>query len=81
MAHHQPYESIVPYPGCPSDNDAALLMASEPDTTWVDRGYAHGVCKMGVQVADQGVQPGDLEKLRTLWDRLDSLADRARRNG
>jgi proline dehydrogenase len=79
-AHHKDYEAAVPFPGCPSDSDDLLLCPQHADTAQFDE-YTKAVPSMSVSSSDPGVQQGDLEKIQTLWRRLDTLAERAQRNG
>ncbi|WWC85649.1 uncharacterized protein L201_000515 [Kwoniella dendrophila CBS 6074] len=78
--HNEGLELNVPFPGCPSDADEMVLIPTSSDTS-VYESYRHIVPRMGIHDDDPGVIPSDMEKLKLLWDRLDSLADRARRNG
>lgn len=78
--HHRDYEAAVPFPGCPSDGDAELLCPTTGETASFDK-YDQNVPTMSITQSQRGIKEGDLEKLRTLWHRLDSLAQRAARNG
>ncbi|OCF78012.1 hypothetical protein I204_02018 [Kwoniella mangroviensis CBS 8886] len=58
----------VPYPGFPSDDDSEIL---NPSLTM----------SFDAIVKHPTLQQGDCAQLKILWDRLDSLAERAKANG
>ena len=66
----------VNFPGCPQPISEAILNPSE-----MPRVPAGAVKRMRVFEDDAGLQEGDLAQLKLLWDRLESLAERSRRNG
>jgi hypothetical protein len=66
----------VNFPGCPQAASAVILNPSE-----MPRIPPGAVKRMRVFDDDVGLQQGDLAQLKLLWDRLESLAERSRRNG
>lgn len=68
----------VIYPGSPQVVSKSILAPSTTSTPTVPQG---AVTRMRVLENDLGLQEGDVGCLKQLWERLDSLAARAKRNG
>jgi hypothetical protein len=65
--------SAVKYPGVPLDIDRLVLAPDTTDMTELAQ-YTGAVPAMSVY-------DGDMEKLKLMWERLDTLAQRAQENG
>jgi hypothetical protein len=68
----------VIYPGSPQAVSKIVLDPIIDSPAPVPGG---AVLRMRVLQNDLGMQEGDLQRLKQLWDRLDSLTARAKRNG
>lgn len=68
----------VIYPGSPQAVSRVILNPTTDPESTIPQG---AVLRMRVLDNDLGLQDGDLTRLKLLWDRLDSLAARAKRNG
>lgn len=68
----------VNFPGMPKTICGGILAPEAGNVPHIPIG---GVKKMRVFEDDVGLAQGDLAQLRLLWDRLDQLAARAKRNG
>lgn len=79
-AHPDDIAAGVAYPGVPLNVDALVLSPDSPDMRELAE-LKGDVPAMSVLESELGLQEGDLEQLKLLWDRLDSLAQRAQTNG
>jgi hypothetical protein len=70
----------VTYPGVPLDIDHLVLAPDTPDMTELAQ-YTGAVPAMSLYDSEPGLQDGDMEKLKLMWERLDTLAQRAQENG
>lgn len=70
----------VPYPGSPLDISSSIL-TPETSSAEIITALRGSVGGMKVLETDSGLVKGDLEALKVLWDRLDTLVQKARKNG
>ncbi|KIR29252.1 hypothetical protein CNBG_9289 [Cryptococcus deuterogattii R265] len=72
---------MIPYPGAPTDDDFKIVANKSECDDEPFLSLKGEVPAMGVLKTDEGLRKGDLEALRSLWNKLRSLSERAKKQG
>ncbi|KIR34069.1 hypothetical protein I352_03302 [Cryptococcus deuterogattii MMRL2647] len=72
---------MIPYPGAPTDDDFKIVANKSECDDEPFLSLKGEVPAMGVLKTDEGLRKGDLEALRSLWNKLRSLGERAKKQG
>lgn len=72
---------MIPYPGAPTDDDFKIVANKSECDDEPFLSLKGEVPAMGVLKTDEGLRKGDLEALRSLWNKLRILGERAKKQG